>query len=144
MESLTRQGFRSRWPETISGHSGSDIARALSLILRRLTADNPAVYELTLWSESCMPQNRNKIMSTTRALLLQNTHVIKRWMSSPKNSERANFSHSDIQEIDNLHCHLQKWLQQMRYTVLLAWSAYSTACLVKGHLSLFSWRTKTS
>ena len=61
---VTKRPYCAIWPETMSGRSGNDIASALVDILNRVVADHSAAEHLTLWSDSCVPQNRNSNMST--------------------------------------------------------------------------------
>lgn len=52
------------WTEVRSGRCGNDIASALFKILNRLCTDNPHSTRITLWSDGCVPQNKNQINST--------------------------------------------------------------------------------
>lgn len=52
------------WTEVHSGRTGNDIASALVKILTCLCKENPNITRITLWSDSCIPQNRNQINST--------------------------------------------------------------------------------
>jgi len=105
--SISKQSYGVLWPETLSGRSGNDIASALVCILERLVADHPDdTGEIVLWSDSCVPQNRNKVMSTALMLFMQNhpsVRVITQKFSEP--------GHSEIQEIDNIHSQIEKVLQ---------------------------------
>ena len=50
------------WSEYCASRGGYEIASALCTILQRITEDFPDIRNLTLWSDSCVPQNRNSIM----------------------------------------------------------------------------------
>ncbi len=54
--------------DTISGRSGTDIASGLVAMLDSILKDNPEVTDFVLWSDSCVPQNRNKVMSSAMQL----------------------------------------------------------------------------
>ena len=70
--SLSKQSYGALWPETLSGRSGNDIASALVCLLERLVNDHPdQTEEVVLWSDSCIPQNRNKIMTCAIMLFMQ-------------------------------------------------------------------------
>jgi len=105
--SLSKQSYGALWPETMSGRSGNDIASALVCLLERLVNDHPdQLEEVVLWSDSCVPQNRNKIMTSAIMLFLQSHPSIK--VITQKFCEPG---HSDIQEVDNVHSQLEKALQ---------------------------------
>src|SRR6218665_3243189 len=101
--SIGKQSYGVLWPESLSGRTGNDIASALMKILERITEDNPEVTEMVLWSDSCVPQNRNKVMSTAIGHFLQNhptlTSVTQKFCEP---------GHSEVQEVDNLHSQLEK------------------------------------
>ena len=69
--SLTSQRYGVLWPETLAGCMGNDIASSVVLLLNKLLADNIGLEHITLWSDSCIPQNRNKVLSTALMLLIK-------------------------------------------------------------------------
>lgn len=96
------------WTEFHSGRSGNDIASALVRILSKLSSDHPEINRITLWSDSCVPQNRNRINSTAIKYFLS-THprvlqIIQKF-SEP--------GHSNIQEIDCVHSVIEKYLKDI-------------------------------
>lgn len=96
------------WSEVHSGRSGDDIASALIKILQNVLADHPHVEILTLWSDSCVPQNKNKIMSTALNTFLHkspNLKMILQKFSVP--------GHSLIQEVDSVHSAIDKHLKNI-------------------------------
>jgi hypothetical protein len=89
--------------ETPSGRTGNDIAGDLYVILDRIAEDNPTVGEFILWSDSCVPQNRNKVMTTAVKLFIEKHPTI--------NTVTQKFcepGHSELQEINNVHSQLEK------------------------------------
>jgi len=52
------------WNEALVGRSGNDIASAIESILNKVTSENPTIQHIITWSDSCVPQNRNSILST--------------------------------------------------------------------------------
>ena len=104
--SLTKQSYGAVWTENMSGRSGNDIASALVAILHKIVQDNPLVTELVLWSDSCVPQNKNSLMSSALILFMQDHPTIK--VIVQKFCEPG---HSDIQEIDNIHSQIESGMQ---------------------------------
>lgn len=100
--SLMKQAYGVLWPETLSGRSGNDIASGLVVILEKVLADHPAVTDLILWSDSCVPQNRNKIMTTAIKLFMHDHPSVK--TITQKFCEPG---HSEVQEVDNLHSQIE-------------------------------------
>jgi len=73
------------------------------IILDRIVEDNPTVTDLILWSDSCVPQNRNKVMSTALKLFLESHPLVE--TITQKYCEPG---HSEVQEVDNLHSILER------------------------------------
>ena len=61
--SLNNQVYCAIWSENLFGRKGTDIASALIKILSNVKCNHPEIEHLTLWSDSCVPQNRNSIIS---------------------------------------------------------------------------------
>ncbi|XP_055704089.1 uncharacterized protein LOC129802363 [Phlebotomus papatasi] len=98
--------YCSIWNEAVSGRTGDDLASALYKIIQGVLQDHPDVNKIILWSDSCIPQNRNRIMSTT---LLQVLHDNPKLQSiEQKFSEPG---HSRIQEVDAVHSVLERSLK---------------------------------
>lgn len=101
--STNKQSYGVLWPETLSGRAANDIASGLVVILDRVLLDNPNVKDIILWSDSCVPQNRNKIMTVAIQLFIQDhtsVNTITHKYCQP--------GHSEVQEVDNLHSVLEK------------------------------------
>jgi hypothetical protein len=96
------------WNEAISGRSGNNIASALVKILYAVTTDFPKLKKIVLWSDSCVPQNRNSIMSVALASFIMDTahevQVIEQKFSEP--------GHGLIQEVDAIHSKIERGLQR--------------------------------
>lgn len=86
------------WPETLGGRSGNDIASALVNILERVTSENKNLSKIILWSDACVPQNRNRITTLAILKFMENHPNIK--CIEHKYSEPG---HSQVQEIDAVH-----------------------------------------
>jgi len=95
----TKQGYCAIWNEGRSGRGGNDMASAVTKILD----DYPETTEIITWSDSCVPQNRNQIMSFAIGEFLQRHPQIKQ--ITMKFSEK---NHSCIQEVDNVHSSIEK------------------------------------
>lgn len=73
----TKKTYCSIWSETLSGRNGNDIASALSAILEKVLQDNPAAKHIILWSDSCVPQNRNSHMTyALKCFLKEHTQLL--------------------------------------------------------------------
>lgn len=108
--SSTKQVYCAIWHEMMMGRSGNDIASALVAILEKVVSDNPDIRNLVLWSDSCVPQNRNSLMSYAIAYFIK-THptvtTITMKFSTP--------GHSCIQEVDNVHSCIERVLNKTEY-----------------------------
>lgn len=51
------------WSEAHNGRSGNDIASAIIKILENILHDFNNIEHIIFWSDSCVPQNKNKISS---------------------------------------------------------------------------------
>ncbi|KAF2883729.1 hypothetical protein ILUMI_22445 [Ignelater luminosus] len=74
---------------------GNDIASALIRILKEIVKDHAEIKELTLWSDSCTPQNRNSLVSYAIAHFMTKQNTLEKVIlkySTP--------GHSCVQEID--------------------------------------------
>lgn len=59
------------WSETVSGRAGNDLASALVRILVHILVQNPHIKEIVTWSNSCVRQNPNSLMSTAIIIFCQ-------------------------------------------------------------------------
>lgn len=103
--SLNKKAYNAVWSEIDGGRGGNEIASAMLCILFDLMKDYPDMKSLCLWSDSCVPQNRNSIMLT----------ALKHFMTLNPNVEEivqkfCTPGHSSIQEVDNVHSHIEKAL----------------------------------
>ena len=102
----SRKGYCAIWTEAQSGRGGNDIASALLKLLQQIVLDHPETTSMTLWSDSCVPQNRNRMMSYN----LQ--HFVS--TSSSLSTIAQKFcepGHSAIQDVDNLHSQIERSLK---------------------------------
>ena len=106
--SVDNRAYCAVWNEGTRGRSGNDLASALVAILEKVIAQNPGVLKITLWSDACVPQNKNSAMSFA-ILTFLNSHAniqkIVQKFGTP--------GHSPVQEVDNIHSHIE---QRMRKT----------------------------
>lgn len=105
---LSKQVYCAVWNEAILGRSGNDLASAVIHCLSKIIEDNLFVKEIVTWSDSCVPQNRNYIISTAMINFLLNNPRIK--------SVTMKYSvpgHSCIQEVDNAHSQIEKTIKHL-------------------------------
>ena len=102
----TKEAFSAVWVETTSGRSGNDLASALIHLLDTIIPKYPDTKNIILWSDSCVAQNKNQIMSYAIQLYLEtNTQlntIIHRYCEP---------GHSNIQDVDNLHSNIERSLR---------------------------------
>lgn len=103
---VNKRGYCAIWSEGMHGRKDIDIASALVAILKRVLDDVPNLEEIVLWSDACVPQNRNSIMSFALKKFMKEFPQIKEIIH--KFSEPW---HSQIQEVDNLHSQIEKRLK---------------------------------
>ncbi|CAH1955924.1 unnamed protein product [Acanthoscelides obtectus] len=109
--SLTKQVYCAVWTVHLIGRTGNDIASALYKILSQVVKDHPIMTELILWYDSCVPQNRNSIISFAITRLLwegqTNLKTVTIKYSVP--------GHSCVQEIDATHSAIERVLDKTEY-----------------------------
>jgi hypothetical protein len=109
-ESINKTGLCCVWDESLSGRSGNDIASGLIKILEKIVEMYPNIKSFKLWSDSCVAQNKNSIM----------TFALMNFMRKNKqiNYIVMKFScpgHSSIQEVDSIHSVLDKSFENSEY-----------------------------
>ena len=104
--SLSKKAYGEMWHEGQSGRGDNDIASAVIKILHAIADDHagdPRLRHMILWSDSCVPQNRNRVFSTAiKYFLSQHPEIetIEQKFCEP--------GRSSIQEVDNLHSRIEK------------------------------------
>ena len=83
--------------ETSSGRTGNNLASAFRIILDKIVAENDFT-ELITWSDSCVPQNRNSIISYVVLNFLKSNPEVKKITM-----KYSTLGHSGIQEVENIH-----------------------------------------
>jgi hypothetical protein len=73
--SLDNVTYCALWHEAMSGRAGNHIASAMVKILYALQKDHPQLKKVVMWSDSCVPQNRNSVMSFALAGFLADDTV---------------------------------------------------------------------
>ena len=102
------------WSECLAGRSGNDIASGLCAILDKVFTTYPNIKKLVTWSDSCVPQNRNQIMS----YMMQDTMKKLSYVQSIT----MNYSepgHSTIQEVEAVHSVIERSLKHKEVFSLL-------------------------
>ena len=105
--SLDKDVYCCIWSESQSGRAGNDLASAILRILESVLTTHPQLKNLILWSDSCVPQNRNSIMST----------AIKHFLNAHPDVESITqkFSasgHGCVQEVDAVHSSIDQKLKK--------------------------------
>ena len=93
-----KQGYCSIWTEAVSGRAGNDLASAFIALMEKIVADNPTITHYVTWSDSCMPQNRNSILSQAIAEFMSRHPHIKTF-----ELKYSIAGHSCMQEVDIMH-----------------------------------------
>lgn len=93
-----KKGYCAVWTELQSGRAGNDIASAFITMLEKIVVDYPLFADIVIWSDSCVPQNRNSFIS----------HAIIEFMSRNPSISSILFKysirgHGCVQEVDNMH-----------------------------------------
>lgn len=97
------------WDETKNGRSGDEIASALTKILVRVVKNLPSyITKIILWSDSCVPQNKNSHMSMALINFLQSEEAKNIQEIEQKFSEPG---HGNIQEVDCVHSIIERNLR---------------------------------
>lgn len=104
---LNKTVYNAMWNEALCGREGTHIANALIKLLTRIVQDNPHLEELTLWTDSCVPQNRNSIVSAAIQRFIDSS------VSHLKRIEQkfSEAGHGQIQEVDTAHSVIEKFLR---------------------------------
>ena len=104
--SVDRKAYGALWHEAQNGRSGNDIASTVVRLLEEIVADHKEdkrLKHITLWSDSCVPQNRNRMFSTAVKYFLSKHPEIK-----TVQHKYCEPGHSSVQEVDNLHSRIEK------------------------------------
>lgn len=91
------------WNECIASRGANELASALIIVLDKVPKRHPDTEKLILWSDSCVPQNRNSMMTSALKWFLSchpELVSIEQKICTP--------GHSNIQEVDNIHSHIEK------------------------------------
>ena len=100
-----KEGYCVIWPENMSGRAGNDIASAFIRFLEKMTEGREDIRHITTWSDSCVPQNRNRMIS----------YAIFHFLNTHPNIESVTMKfsvpgHSCVQSVDNMHSQIEKAL----------------------------------
>ena len=128
----TKEAFSFVWVETTSGRAGNDLASALSHLLNNILPKYPAIEYM--WSDSCVAQNRNQLLSYVQQLYLQSNTRIN--SITPRYCEPG---HSNIQDaytlLSNIERSRNKALQPLFwfYLFFFCWLSPSHTTTKKGN-----------
>ena len=115
--------YCSIWTEAQTGRSGNDKASALNKILKAVTEKFSDINKIILWSDSCVPQNKNRV----------NSMMILKFLETHPNIKELHHKysvpgHSHIQEVDAVHSAIERHLRGV--------SIYSPVSLIKHLLKM--------
>ncbi|KAF2878800.1 hypothetical protein ILUMI_27377 [Ignelater luminosus] len=103
--SITKQVYCALWSEHLIGRKGNDLASAFYKILQNVIEDHPNLEEIILWSDGCVLQNRNLIMSfAIQSFLKLHPNLRKITM------EYSSSGHSCVQDVDSVHSSIERVL----------------------------------
>lgn len=105
---INKTVYNAMWNESLCGREGTHIANALIKLLMRITQDNPDLEYLIIWSDSCVPQNRNSIVSAAIQRFIDSS--VSRIKEIVQKFSEA--GHSQIQEVDTAHSVIEKFLRR--------------------------------
>jgi len=74
---VTKRYYCAIWHEDQAGRGGNEIASALVVILKHAAIDFSGCNTFVTWSDSCVPQNRNQMMSFAIQNFLQSQSEIE-------------------------------------------------------------------
>ena len=103
--SIGKKSYGAIWHEALMGRSGNDIASTVMKILDEIVndyKDDVRIRHIILWSDSCVPQNRNSYFSSAIKCFMNDhpeVEIIEQKFCEP--------GHSNIQEVDNLHSRIE-------------------------------------
>lgn len=103
------------WDEIRCGRGGNEIASCIYKILGILLQEYPNIQQIILWSDSCVAQNKNKMMTTALLKFLADNPRVK--CITQKYSEPG---HSQIQDVDCVHSALDKYLKNLEIFSILS------------------------
>lgn len=102
--------YNAIWHEYICGRAGNHLANVVIKILKAVVKDNLDVTKIILWTDSCVPQNRNSILSFALQHFLKTENAGKVESITQKFSEPG---HGNLQEIDSAHSCIERHLRHL-------------------------------
>lgn len=99
--------YTSVWNESIAVRGANELASNMLDVLDKVIGKNPDATKLTLWSDSCVLQNRNNVMCFALESFLAkhpNLAMIQQRFGAP--------AHNITQEVDDIHSHIEKRLRR--------------------------------
>ncbi len=100
--SSNKKGYGAMWHEGHTGRAGNDIARSVLRLLEAIVEENsedPRIKHIILWSDSCVPQNRNSFFASAFKVFLKNHPEIL--------TIEHKFCEPGHSSIDNLHSQIE-------------------------------------
>ena len=106
VEARSKKAYNAIWDQTTAGRSANDLASAITHLLTQITRDQPDARHIILWSDSCVAQNRNKILAYALQLFIQENPAI-----ITITHRYCEPGHSTIQNVDTLHSNIEGGLK---------------------------------
>ena len=124
------------WTEIDIGYSGNDIANAVSQILEKIIQNSPKVKHIIMWSDSCVPQNNNQMMSLAMKDFLkkhpQIDDIVLKYSTA---------GHLCIQEVHNVHYQIEKALRASEFWSPISFMRIHLAVNRKKPLNIIQMKT---
>ena len=98
------------WPKVTSGRTDNDLASGLIKIFDDVAKTFPEAKHYITWSDSCVPQNRNSIMTTAMIYFLTQHRLVE-----DITTKYSVPGHSAVQDVDNMHSQIEKTLQSSEF-----------------------------
>jgi hypothetical protein len=98
------------WTEVVQGRTGNCLASAFSKIVERVLHEHHEITDLTTWSDSCVPQNRNSFISAAVMNILKRhptLQTITMKYSIP--------GHGAVQEVDGIHSKIENYMKKAEF-----------------------------
>lgn len=106
--SIDKTGYCALWSENVSGRTGNDMASSLIKLLEKIVEKHPGLTHITLWSDACVAQNKNRGMALALLTFLSGHPHVQQIIQ-----KSGTAGHSCVQEVDNLHSQIEKKMRKM-------------------------------
>ena len=107
----SKEPFCAVWTETTAGN---DLTSAIIHLLDTITSRHSDINTLILWSDSCVPQNRNQMLRYALQLFIETNYSIQKIVH-----RCCEPGHSSIHDVITLHSNIEGRSKGCRYFPLL-------------------------